>query len=165
MGLFSCFTGCGFSKAKELVGTVAEPIEKRRFLEAAKDGNEDRFTASLEEHPDLMLSHSLANGKTAAHLAAESGHIHILEALTESLLCNASKLYGKEGSGQEPAEAIMPSLINAIDAEGRTPLSLASEHGHVDCARFLLANGADRLIADHKGNTTLHYASWKCHLG
>lgn len=33
--------------------------------------------------------------------------------------------------------------VNAADAEGDTALGLAAEHGHVECATLLLANGAD----------------------
>lgn len=52
-----------------------------RFLEAARDGYEDRTRAFLEEQPDLVLCHSLVTRKNAAHLAAELGHIHILEVM------------------------------------------------------------------------------------
>jgi hypothetical protein len=38
----------------------------------------------------------------------------------------------------EDPQAVMAGLVNAVDSEGRTPLSLASEHGHVECARYTM---------------------------
>lgn len=62
-----------------------------------------------------------------------------------------------------PRAPIFPRISQ--DAEGTTALSLCCRAGHTDCCRLLLANGACRLLPDARGNTPLHYAALRGHLG
>lgn len=48
--------------------------------------------------------------------------------------------------------------INAVDSEGRTPLSWAAELGSQEAVSALLKFGADFNKIDRDGNTALHYA-------
>src|SRR3990167_3922942 len=50
---------------------------------------------------------------------------------------------------------------NIVDGDGRTPLWLASERGHLEVVRELLRAGADPNIADKNNKTPLYWAS--CH--
>ena len=50
------------------------------------------------------------------------------------------------------------------DAQGRTPLYAACEHGHVDAARLLLDKGAEVDRANENGLTPLMLACYKGHV-
>nr|WOD45875.1 hypothetical protein [Trichoderma atroviride] len=56
-----------------------------------------------------------------------------------------------------------PTLLDARDSDGRTPLSYAAENGHVEIAQFLLAKGADAQSGGSQGRTPLHWAALKGH--
>lgn len=45
--------------------------------------------------------------------------------------------------------------VNAADWSGRTPLMLALEAGHLDCARTLLCAGASMSVSDKRGETAV----------
>ncbi|XP_043088287.1 uncharacterized protein LOC122334440 [Puntigrus tetrazona] len=49
--------------------------------------------------------------------------------------------------------------VNARDEHGRTALSLACEHGHLDAVKLLVQFNADPELADTWGNSALMYAS------
>ncbi|GIL79443.1 hypothetical protein Vretimale_18316 [Volvox reticuliferus] len=73
----------------------------------------------------------------------------------------------RPGAGGAPLapEQYIQFHLNMQDAEGITALSLACRYGHVDCCRLLLANGSARMLSDARGNTPLHYAALRGHLG
>ncbi|KAL6804820.1 ankyrin repeat-containing domain protein [Trichoderma sp. SZMC 28013] len=52
-----------------------------------------------------------------------------------------------------------PTLFDARNSDGRTPLSYAAENGHDDIAQFLLAKGADAESGGNDGLTPLHRAA------
>lgn len=60
-------------------------------------------------------------------------------------------------------EANEPTLLDARDSDGRTPLSYAAENGHDDIARFLLAKGAEAQSGGTLGRMPLHWAALKGH--
>ncbi|KAM5350192.1 hypothetical protein ACJ41O_006697 [Fusarium nematophilum] len=49
--------------------------------------------------------------------------------------------------------------INAVDHNGRSPLSHAAENSSLDAFKLLLRRGADASTADKKGRTVVHFAS------
>lgn len=49
--------------------------------------------------------------------------------------------------------------VNLLVNKRRTPLMMACEFGHVECARKLMKHGADPIITNAKGNNALHYAN------
>jgi ankyrin repeat protein len=73
-----------------------------------------------------------------------------LETILDAYLCRHSARASSASSDS------LGHVVNARDSEGRTPLYIACQFGHVECARFLVGNGAKRLTPDHKGNTPLH---------
>ena len=54
--------------------------------------------------------------------------------------------------------------VNQADEEGRTPLYIACQNGHVDAARLLLGKGADVDRARESGATPLWIAKRRDHL-
>ncbi|KAJ4860719.1 ankyrin repeats (3 copies) domain-containing protein [Trichoderma breve] len=52
-----------------------------------------------------------------------------------------------------------PTLLDARDSDGRTPLSYAAENGHDEIAQFLLAKGAEAESGGNDGQTPLHRAA------
>lgn len=51
--------------------------------------------------------------------------------------------------------------INVLDANGCTPLIIATQHNHTDTVMFLLRNGADTSICDSNGDNCLHWSAYK----
>ena len=54
--------------------------------------------------------------------------------------------------------------INAKTSMNRTPLHLASLHGHLSVVKVLIREGSDINAVDIEKNTALHYASINGHL-
>lgn len=66
-------------------------------------------------------------GKTAIHLAAMAGHIHILQKFCTS---------------------ISSDFLNSLDENLQSPLHLATRRAHGECIGLLLDKGADANIKD-----------------
>lgn len=65
----------------------------------------------------------------------------------------------KDGDVQECLEALRSGVaVNAPGAQGRTALHRALGGGFSECARTLIASGADPLISDAMKRTALHWA-------
>ncbi|KAK3249424.1 hypothetical protein CYMTET_41146 [Cymbomonas tetramitiformis] len=52
-----------------------------------------------------------------------------------------------------------PAVINALDDDTWSPLHYSAWYGWSDCARMLLACGADHTVANLNGGTPLHFAA------
>ncbi|MEW5319983.1 MAG: hypothetical protein WDW38_011091 [Sanguina aurantia] len=215
-----------------------------QFLADVIEGDTVSTANTLVLHPEVLRSTTFRSGKSALHLAAQQGHLHVLSSILEGVCCSASipatsthecdapcspataqtdtdrdspdfscpegpvdgdtanqRQQGEVSSASRPrlslvqrvgqslrffraslgadgtlhslhgpplpqsAAEVISELLNLQDAKGKTPLTLACANGHAECARFLLVNGADRFICDHRGNVPLHYASCKGNLG
>ena len=98
----------------------------------------DAVAAQAFASPGLVLKAD-SEGSTALHFTARSGSVAVMSALLE----------GRAG----------PEVLSAATtAEGRTPLILAIQGGHVELAAFLLASGADASQRDAGGLNALHHA-------
>jgi hypothetical protein len=84
----------------------------------------------------LLLDARNERGQTALHIAARSGHEHVVAALLR-------------------AEAADP---NTSDKIGATPLHSAAVYGHLSVVRLLLSQGADPAATDAKALTALEWA-------
>ncbi|KDN51501.1 hypothetical protein RSAG8_00046, partial [Rhizoctonia solani AG-8 WAC10335] len=52
-----------------------------------------------------------------------------------------------------------PELVNSRDEFEYTPLHLATDRGHLEAVRLLLDKGADALLKDQDGDTSLEIAT------
>lgn len=86
----------------------------------------------LAVHTDL-LSHSDQNGLTPFTWAVQSGQIKVIKALLKD----------------------SPSLVHNRDAQGNTPLLLASDRCHLDAMALLLKKGAEINARNNAGDTPL----------
>lgn len=69
---------------------------------------------------------NISQGSTALHLAAQSGHVHVV-----SLLLSKST-----------------AMIHIKDKRGRTGIMLAAANGHLDMVTLLVGQGADINASD-----------------
>ncbi len=111
------------------------------LIEAGANVNERSRLTDLPEtnYPDQgdFVSPPVPKGRlTALHFAAREGSA---EAAT-TLIANGAEL-------------------DAVDADGTTPLVLAALNGHLDLAALLLEAGADPNVADAYGRTVLFVAT------
>jgi ankyrin repeat protein len=51
--------------------------------------------------------------------------------------------------------------INIQDANGCSPVVIATQHNHHDCVMYLILNGADMNLCDSNGDNALHWAAYK----
>ncbi|MCF7806301.1 MAG: ankyrin repeat domain-containing protein [Simkaniaceae bacterium] len=104
-------------------------------------------------------------GETPLYVAAERDHLD----LVRFLLSKGAKVNTKDRDGNTVIHAaarkggpIMEALIragadpDAMNKDGRTPLSLATGVGHLDSVNLLLSKGAKVNTKDRDGNTALH---------
>jgi len=108
------------------------------FLEACLVGDVDQVRAQLDKDPSLAMSWN-ANGFSALHCAAFSGHVETARALLEH-----------------------HAMVNARSKSRfkNTPLQIATLVAHYDMAKFLLENDADVLVRQVKGFAPLHEAAF-----
>ena len=111
------------------------PGDEERFLEAVETGSLRRAASMLARSPELTSSAS-RYGSTPLHLAAQRGHLEVVELLVR---------HGAE--------------LDAEDALGSTPLLEAVSGAHADVAHMLLGRGADASNGDSNGRTPLHSAA------
>mmetsp|Transcript_29097 Transcript_29097/g.32315 ORF Transcript_29097/g.32315 Transcript_29097/m.32315 type:complete len:204 (-) Transcript_29097:74-685(-) len=97
---------------------------------AAWEGHKEGCQLLLANNAAIHLQDSLE--ENAIHKAATLGHIEVL-----SILLRA----------QEPHH----QCVNTQNVLGSTPLHQALEHGHQECARLLIAHGANGNITDFFG--------------
>lgn len=142
-------------------------LRKGPFLKAVKSGDSGQVTELISENPNLIHSRTLM-GKTALHLAVESGNSNMV-----ALLLKAGADVNAKGDSVTPlhlaafygSAQIAEMLLKAgaeVNAGGfrhkDTPLHVAAFRGHVSVVRLLLAHGADINALNMQRDTALRLA-------
>ncbi len=95
---------------------------------------------------ELLARHARGPGNDRRGPAAEPREV--LEAVKNNDLAGVTALIAKD-----------PGVVNARDAQGRTPLHLAARLGHRDLVALLLEKGADASAKNGVGGILLHSAA------
>ena len=84
-------------------------------------------------------------------------------AIGETPLHIASRI--EESRGEKCTKMLLKSGAdtNLAMSDGKTPLHISAESGTIAVLKHLLANGANPLQTDNKGETALHKACRRCH--
>ena len=112
---------------------------KTALSDAVTNGDAEKVRTLLRSRR-VRADISMANGRTALHVAASLGNLDTCRALIE---------YDAE--------------VNENDLDGISPLHLAAQNGHVEVAELLLKHGAMVDAYDERGATALHLAAMHSH--
>ena len=104
----------------------------------------------LNRHPQAIMSKITVLGKTALHVAAEAGHVHIVEELVKLMPEENLEIKDCDGftalalaayfGNYRIAECMLrmnENLISIEDDDGNIPVVLALLNGHLKLARYL----------------------------
>ncbi|RKP17949.1 ankyrin [Rozella allomycis CSF55] len=116
---------------EEKENDLAKPI-----LEAARMGRFDRVFDSIGSFENVF-KYQDSHGMTLLHYSVVYGNI------------SAAKMFIQKGS---------PLNLKNREA-GATPLHLAVKDGFLDIVQILVENGADVVVGDHVGHSSIHYAA------
>lgn len=113
------------------------------------------------------------NSYTVVHWACKKGDIEMLELLSDfgALLnlptTSEAKMYPIHWGASDGKISSLNFLlekkqdINVLDANGCTPLIIASQHNQIDAVIYLIKNGADTTVKDVNGDNCFHWACYK----
>ncbi|XP_072904374.1 ankyrin repeat and death domain-containing protein 1B-like isoform X2 [Hemitrygon akajei] len=138
-------------------------------LHCAAQNNKTKVVEYIVNDLQLDLNKPTEKGKMPYHLAAENGHLEMVEALRK-LNYNTQKK-DKEGNtplhlaawnGHVTVLTVLLSegnLINEENEEGETAFYLAAVGGHHECVTSLLGAGSDTNILPKSNTSPLHVAA------
>lgn len=115
------------------------------LIDAVKAGDVAQVKAMLESQPDLLQT---AKGTSGESLLLLSVYHHKPD-ITQVLLAKSSDLSIHEAAATGNLERVQQlaqedqTAINAVSADGFTPLGLACFFNYPDIVRFLVQHGAD----------------------
>ncbi|HEV7867509.1 MAG TPA: ankyrin repeat domain-containing protein [Chthoniobacteraceae bacterium] len=146
---------------KLLLSNGADPSVK------SDDGQSPLHIAALNAHPSvvrLLAAHGGVNDPcslgTPLHCAAYGPSSHVLRAASDSRGSKVARL----GLGSDSALCVdllieHGASCEKLDAQGRTPLLVAAQHGNAGGLEALLASKAKTDPRDREGLTALHLAA------
>ena len=153
--------------------TILDQVEARNdysiFLIAVQTGSVDMCSLLLT-HPYIRWDTVDRQSMNAFHLAARYNHYELIEFLCNHIqkLDKPSPTKSRSGSLATTIDSytinipqttsILHLYIDAQNEDGKTPLHLASEHGHTSSIQILLKYEADVLLANYLGQLPLHAA-------
>ncbi|USE36557.1 ankyrin repeat domain-containing protein [Endozoicomonas sp. SCSIO W0465] len=177
------FTGADVNAARTTDGETPLHI-------ATRSGNVECLKILMANGGDVNAPLT-TNGETPLHIAASIGDVDCLRTLVgygPDTKANLQTLYDQTTAVMQRArESKMVALqallergqslysalkdlicqganIEAVRADGATPLHLAAQHGHLECLQLLVIMGADVNARDYYGlDTPLDLASMKNH--
>lgn len=130
------------------MGNVVARTQAVHILGNPTPDRSEFILTTLLKHPSLISANVTWHRQTLWHLAAQSGHLHLLQALQDAVkhIFHQSRSNRRHGSiskfGQD-GDAALRSLVNHPDVRGATPLMVAAYNGQQECMCKLLRIGAD----------------------
>ncbi|KAK3248290.1 hypothetical protein CYMTET_42242, partial [Cymbomonas tetramitiformis] len=157
---------------------------RAELTQAARDGSTPVHWAAKGGHLDVLemlwresgadLSHQANDGSTALHWATAGGakevtqaitlHVGSADVITSSVSSEAKAGHAEVVSALLHAREGKNGGVNAATEDGRTPLHIAAEEGHVEMARALVKAGASVSLTMDGDRTPLFIAAMNGHL-
>ena len=138
------------------------------LFKALRIGNWNAAEGFLLCHPKAVCAKITATGKTALRVAAEAGHLHIVEKLVMFMTKENLEIKDIYGSGftalawatyfgnYRIAECMLQeneNLISIGDDFGNIPVVLALKNGHLKLARYLYLLTPMEILMPENGTT------------
>ena len=149
-------------KNKKIDINVQDVNKKTGLHYAVENNQESAVKYLLENNANANLSHF--HNCTPLHISSQRGYIPI----TELLLSNGAKTDLRDNDGDTPllccafggnveiAKMLLqkdPSAILSINSKKDSVLHYSAEAGHLDMTRFLLSQGASKLLKNSEDKT------------
>lgn len=167
-------------QSKTIKQEIKEAVCNGALYQAARDGDEEKVTALLNEGNS---SFERLDGATPLMIAAEKGHTKIVEKLIEKMShyaslkstrisrqasghFNISALYLAAKHGKKDIVELLlkyKANPNVITTDGWTPLMIAAHEGHTEIAQLLLNAGSHYTLQNSDDYTAHEIATEKGH--
>ena len=136
------------------------------FYKALQIGNWNAAEEFLYRHPKAINAKITATGKTALRVAAEAGHVHIVEELVKLMTAENLEIKDIYGFGftalawatyfgnYRIAKCMLgknENLISIGDDFGTIPVVLALKNGHLRLARYLYVLTPSEILMPERG--------------
>ncbi|XP_051114297.1 ankyrin repeat-containing protein At5g02620-like [Andrographis paniculata] len=166
---------------KQLTGGKRDDTPLHAAARAADSGAVSDIIAGCkddEEELEQLLSKQNQSGETALYVAAECGHVAVVQTLIKHYDVVSAGLKAQNGYDAFHIAAklgrlevvkvlmeAMPQLVATVDPSNTTPLHSAAAQGHIGVVDFLLdRNSSLATIARNNSKTALHSSARNCHL-
>ena len=148
-------------------GNIDDGVEIYMDLyKALQIGNWNAAKGFLDSHPNAISAKITVTEKTALHVAAEAGHVHIVEELVKQMSKENLEIKDFKGftalvwacsnGNCRMAECMLgknKNLISIGNNNERIPLFLALFNGHVRLARYLYWLTPPEILMPENGTT------------
>ena len=134
------------------------------LYEALQIGDWNAASKFLDRHPHAISAKITVTEKTALHVAAEAGHVHIVEELVKQMSEENLEIKDDEGytalaratynGNYRMAECMLgknENLLSIGDDKGVIPVVLALFNGHLKLARYLYLLTPLEILMPEKG--------------
>ena len=119
-------------------GNIDDGVEIYMDLnKALQIGDWNAAKEFLNRHPHAISAKITVRGKTALYVAAEAGHVHVVEIIYEGFTALARAAYSGNYRMAECMLGKNENLIRITTEEGNIPVVLALYNGHLKLARYL----------------------------
>jgi ankyrin repeat protein len=143
-----------------------------RLLAAVKRGDIDAVRSSCAEaNVDINLPHQSERGGTALYVAAQKGHLEVVQRLVQhgadkdrATYDGWTPLFTAAEQGRLAVVQYLVQLGADKDQAGNlgwTPLWIAAARGCFEVVQYLVQQGADKEKADNSGRTPLWIVTWR----